>query len=76
MYTVRVCVHQLSIFILTFTVLAFCLVEFDSKALIPTICPIVNTLSCFPGGRLTVLGNARKMWSCNILRAQIMFLNI
>lgn len=68
--------RQLSIVILTFTVLAFCLVEFDSKALIPKICPIDNTLSCFPGGTLTDLGNACEMWSSNMLWAQIMFLNI
>lgn len=68
--------HQLSVAILTFTVLAFCLVEFDSEALIPKICPVVNTLSYFPGGRLTVLGKACKTWSCNILQAEIMFVNI
>ena len=55
--------HQVSVVILTFTVLAFCLVEFDSKALSPKICPIVNMLSCFPGGRSTGLGNACRMRS-------------
>lgn len=76
MYTERVCVHQLSVALLTFTVLAFCLVEFYSEALIPKTCPVVNTLSCFPGGILTVWGNACKICSCDILQAQITFLNI
>lgn len=49
---------QLSQVVLTCTVLASCLIEFDSKALTPKICPVVNTLSCFPGGRSTVWGNA------------------